>query len=114
MLKHGPRQVLGKSATLNGVVNANDLSTYVTFEYGTTPGHGTIIAAAPSPVTGNIPASVSADITGLKAGTTYYFRVIAANSHGKTTGINIPFRSRGRSRLLKLMQQQTAHPGQLN
>ncbi len=86
----------GSSATLNGIVNANDLPTSVTFEYGTTPGYGTTtITAAQSPVTSNIPALVSADITGLKAGITYYFRVVAANSLGKTTGINIPFKYSG-------------------
>jgi TonB-dependent SusC/RagA subfamily outer membrane receptor len=83
------------AATLNGVVNANNLPTSVTFEYGTTPGHGISIAAAPSPVTADIPVNVSADITGLKAGTTYYFRVVAANSLGKTTSIDIPFKYSG-------------------
>lgn len=87
----------GSSATLNGVVNSNNLPTSVTFEYGTTPGYGTTtITAAQSPVTGNIPALVSADITGLKAGITYYFRIVAANSLGKTTGINIPFNYSGK------------------
>ena len=91
-----PTDLKGNAATLNGVVNANDLSTSVTFEYGTTPGYGTsTITAAQSPVTGNIPALVSADITGLKAGITYYFRVVAANSLGKTTGISIPFKYSG-------------------
>ena len=56
------------TATLNGIVNANDLPTSVTFEYGTTPDHGITRAAAQSPVAGNIPVYVSADITGLKAG----------------------------------------------
>jgi TonB-dependent SusC/RagA subfamily outer membrane receptor len=87
--------IKGSTATLNGVVNANDLSTSVTFEYGTTPGHGNIIAAAQSPVAGNISACVSADVTGLKAGITYYFRVVAANSLGKTTSIDIPFKYSG-------------------
>jgi TonB-dependent SusC/RagA subfamily outer membrane receptor len=84
--------IKASTATLNGVVNANDLPTSVTFEYGTTPGHGNTVAAAPSPVPGKIPVNVSADITGLKADITYYFRVVAANSLGKTTGIDIPFR----------------------
>jgi TonB-dependent SusC/RagA subfamily outer membrane receptor len=86
----------GTSATLNGVVNANDLPTSVTFEYGTNPDYGnTTITAAQSPVTRNISACVSADITGLKAGITYYFRIVAANSFGKTTGIALPFKYSG-------------------
>jgi len=86
----------GVSATLNGVVNANDLPTSVTFEYGTNPDYGTTtIAAAQGTVTRNISACVSADITGLKAGITYYFRVVASNSLGKTTGIALPFKYSG-------------------
>jgi TonB-dependent SusC/RagA subfamily outer membrane receptor len=87
--------IKGSTATLNGVVNANDLPTIVTFEYGTSPSHGTIITSSQSPVTGKISGYVSADITGLKAGITYYFRIIAANSLGKTTGIDIPFKYTG-------------------
>jgi TonB-dependent SusC/RagA subfamily outer membrane receptor len=87
--------IKGSSATLNGVVNANNLPTSVTFEYGTTAGPGTTIASAQGPVTGNIPVLVSADLSDLKAGTLYYFRVVAANSLGKTAGINIPFKYSG-------------------
>jgi TonB-dependent SusC/RagA subfamily outer membrane receptor len=83
------------TATLNGIVNAYNLPTSVTFEYGTTPSHGFTIAAAQSSVAGNIPACVSADITGLKAGVTYYFRVVAENSLGKTTGIDVTFKYSG-------------------
>ena len=83
------------TATLNGIVNASNLPTYVTFEYGTTQSHGITVAAAQNPVTGNIPVCVSADITGLKAGTTYYFRIVAANSFGKKTSIDIPFKYSG-------------------
>ena len=91
-----PATNIGKnSATLNGTVNAYDLPTTVTFEYGTTPGHGVTISAVQSPVAGNIPVLVSADITGIQAGVTYYFRVVASNSLAKTTGIDIPFRYTG-------------------
>jgi TonB-dependent SusC/RagA subfamily outer membrane receptor len=83
------------SATLNGTVNASDLSTTVTFEYGTTPGHGVTISAAQGSVSGNIPVLVSADITGLQAGVTYYFRVVASNSLAKTTGADVTFRYTG-------------------
>ena len=83
------------SATLNGTVNASDLPTTVTFEYGTTPGHGVTISAAQGSVSGNVPVLVSADITGLQAGVTYYFRVVAANSRAKTTGTDVTFRYTG-------------------
>jgi TonB-dependent SusC/RagA subfamily outer membrane receptor len=83
------------TGTLNGIVNANSLPTSVTFEYGTTPGYGTVVSAAQSPVTGSVPAIVSAEITGLQAGITYHFRVVAANSFGRSTGIDIPFKYSG-------------------
>ena len=69
-------------ATLNGTVIANDLSTTVTFEYGTTTNYGSTIAASQSPVTGDSIKHVSADISGLTPGTTYYFRLKAENSDG--------------------------------
>ncbi len=80
-------------ATLNGTANANDLSTTVTFEYGTTTGYGSTITAAQSPATGNSPANVSADISGLTPGTTYHFRIKTENSLGITYGNDLTFKS---------------------
>jgi len=68
--------------TLNGVVNPNNLSTIVTFEYGLTTSYGQTIAAVQSPITGNSITNVSADITGLTQGTTYHFRVKTVNALG--------------------------------
>lgn len=73
-------------ATLNGTVNPNFLSTTVTFEYGTTTSYGQSINAIQSPVTGNSNTNVTANLTGLTAGTTYHFRVKAVNSVGTTYG----------------------------
>jgi len=69
-------------ATLNGVVNANNLSTAVSFEYGLTTNYGQTIVAKQSPVTGNSITNVSSDITGLTQGTTYHFRVKTVNTLG--------------------------------
>ena len=69
-------------ATLNGMVNANNLSSAVTFEYGLTTNYGMTIIALQSPITGNSITNVSADITGLNQGTTYHFRVKAVNFLG--------------------------------
>lgn len=78
-------------ATLNASVNANMVSTTVTFEYGTTTSYGQTITASPSPVTGSTNTNVSASITGLTANTTYHFRVKAVNSIGTTYSNDMSF-----------------------
>jgi hypothetical protein len=78
-------------ATISRKVNANGLSTTVTFEYGTTTSYGSIITAFQSPVAGNIDTYVSADITDLTPGTTYHFRVKAENSDGIVYGTDYEF-----------------------
>lgn len=79
------------TATLNGTVNANGGSTTVTFEYGITSSYGSTATATPSTVTGNSNTSVAASLTGLTAGTTYYFRVKAVNGGGTTYGAQQTF-----------------------
>jgi uncharacterized protein (TIGR02145 family) len=78
--------IVSTGAVLNGTVNANYLSTDVTFEYGTTTSYGHTVTATQGPVTGNSITNVSASITGLTAGETYHFRIIAKNSLGTTNG----------------------------
>jgi uncharacterized protein (TIGR02145 family) len=80
-------------ARLNGTVNANDLSTTVTFEYGATTSYGSTITAAQSPVTGNTTVSVSTDISGLTPVTTYHFRIRTENSLGIVYGNDLTFKS---------------------
>jgi uncharacterized protein (TIGR02145 family) len=79
------------TATLNGLVNANGLSTTVTFEYGTTTSYGQTATAAESPVTGSSATSVSAAVTGLLPSTTYHFRVKAVSSGGTAYGNDMTF-----------------------
>lgn len=83
------------SATLNGSVNPNSLSTTVTFEWGTTTDYGNTIASAQSPITGNIPVNVTADLFGLTPGTTYHFRIKAENSLGITYSNDMTFKTLG-------------------
>jgi uncharacterized protein (TIGR02145 family) len=78
-------------ATLNGTVNAN-LPTIVAFEYGTTTSYGNTVTANPGTVTGAISTTVSADITGLTAGTTYHYRIKAENSRGTVYGDDKEFK----------------------
>jgi alpha-tubulin suppressor-like RCC1 family protein len=79
------------SATLNGTVNARSNSSTVTFEYGLTTSYGTTVTASQSPIIGNLDTAVSANITGLVAGTTYNYRVKAVNALGTTFGSNATF-----------------------
>jgi len=79
------------TATLNGTVNANNLSITVTFEYGTSTSYGSTVAASPGSVTGSTLTNVSANITGLTPGTTYHFRVKAVSSSGTVYGSDLSF-----------------------
>src|SRR5205085_3110205 len=79
------------SATLNGSVDPHGLSTNVHFEYGTTTSYGQTTAIQTK--TGNTYQSVSANISGLNASTTYHFRIVATNSSGTVHGSDRTFRT---------------------
>ncbi len=81
------------SAGLNGIVNANDISTTVSFEYWTENSEISSSPATPSPVTGAGSTAVSSDITGLDAGTTYYFRIKAESTQGIAYSDVLTFRT---------------------
>ena len=80
-------------ATLNGTINDNGADTTVTFEYGTTSGvYGAPVAATPGTVNaGSGNTAVTATLSGLSCGTTYYFRVNGTNSVGTTNGSELTF-----------------------
>jgi streptogramin lyase len=69
-------------ATLNGTVNPEGSETKYAFEYGTTKSYGTKTAEA-SAGSGTTNVEVSKAVTGLKASTTYYFRIVATNSESE-------------------------------
>jgi len=79
------------SATLNGTVNPNNLSTTVKFQYGTTTSYGSEIAATPNSVSGTNVVAVSAMLTGLTPNTLYHYRVVGTNGAGTTTGVDQTF-----------------------
>ena len=79
------------TATLNGTVNANNQSTTVTFEYGTSTSYGQTINAIPNTVSGSTNTSVSANLTGLTISTMYHYRVKAVSSSGTTYGSDVTF-----------------------
>jgi hypothetical protein len=78
------------TATLNGAVNPDGVElTECSFEYGTTTSYGQSAPCAQSPAaigSGTSPVPVSADISGLAAGTAYHFRLVAKNPNGMVNG----------------------------
>jgi hypothetical protein len=79
-----PMNVTSSSATLKGTVNPHGLTTTLYFQYGTTNGYG---SRTPNQTrTGNNYQNVSANISGLAAGTRYHFRIVATNIAGTKYG----------------------------
>jgi alpha-tubulin suppressor-like RCC1 family protein/phosphodiesterase/alkaline phosphatase D-like protein len=83
--------VADTSATLNGSVSAQSTAATVSFEYGLTAAYGASLAATPAELTGVAASSVRAGLNGLRAGTTYHFRVVATNTGGTTVGADQVF-----------------------
>ena len=79
------------SVTLNGTITANNSSTAVSFDYGTSISYGSNAAATPATVTGSSSTSVGTSLTGLAPGTTYHFRVKGISGAGTTNGSDATF-----------------------
>jgi hypothetical protein len=81
------------TATLNGTVTANNLSTTITFNWGLTTAYGNTAPGVPSPVTGNTATPVTANITGLTNLLTYHYRCVGVNAGGTTLGADQSFQA---------------------
>ena len=77
------------SATLNGSVDPHGLTTTVYFQYGTTTSYGSTTLSQIK--TGNTYQSISANLRGLTASTTYHFRIVATNTAGTRYGADRTF-----------------------
>jgi hypothetical protein len=86
--------ITGTGATVAGTVTPNGLATNYVFEYGTTASFGSISAPAGAG-SGSAAVPVSATLSGLTAGTTYLYRLVATNSLGTAVGAVASFRTTG-------------------
>ena len=80
--------VTANTAVLNGTVNPNGASTSAYFQYGTTTSYGYTSQAQTGITTAT---SVQTTLTGLAAGTTYHYRLVASNSGGTSYGGDMSF-----------------------
>jgi hypothetical protein len=78
------------SATVNGLVNPNGLSTTAKFLYGITTNYGGVTNVSGT-LTGTNATNVSVGLTGLAAGTTYHYTLVATNTAGSAQGTDQTF-----------------------
>jgi streptogramin lyase len=79
-------QLKRTEATLKATINPQGKATSYQFQYGTTTSFGTSVPATPKSIgSGSSPVAVSEYLDGLKAETTYYYRVVATGA-GTTYG----------------------------
>ena len=95
LAQSGPASnVTTDSATLAGTVNPQGSQSTYAFEYGTSTSYG---ASVPAPEgsagTGTSNTPVSLTISGLLAGTTYHYRLLARNEDGSSYGADTVFRT---------------------
>ncbi len=75
------------SADITGTVNANDLATQAFFQYSRLPDFSTLDGTvAAGDVAGVETATLAANVAGLAAGATYYWRLVATNAVGTSVG----------------------------
>jgi hypothetical protein len=93
VLYGNPTNVTQSGAILQGSINPSDKTTTYYFEYGTSTGYGAMTARATLPKS-KVWQAVSAVLTGLSAGSTYHYRIVAWNGGGtkdKTVGSDHTF-----------------------
>jgi hypothetical protein len=95
-------------ATFAGSVDTAGAATTYSFEYGRTTAYGTTTPDRPvGGATG--PASVMSIVTGLRAGTTYHYRLVATNGGGSITGFDATFKTKPKAALKRLSLSVTPH-----
>ena len=96
VVTEAPTEVKAEEATLVGLVNPKGETTTYQFEYGTSTSYGSVVPTTPEGVgAGSEALSVGQTISGLGAGTTYHFRIVATNSSGTAQGDDQTFTTSG-------------------
>jgi hypothetical protein len=86
--------IQGVSALLKGTVDPEGLATTYHFDYATASNFSGAISTPGAPAgAGTEPYSARAAISGLKADTTYFIRLVATNGSGTTTGASASFKT---------------------
>jgi len=83
--------VSATGATLNAIVSTFGLSGSYVFQYGASSTALTISTGSKSLPAATSSAAVSATVTGFKANTTYYFRIVVTTAGGTSTGDVLSF-----------------------
>src|SRR6267378_3392877 len=86
--------VRDSTATVSGTVNPNGQATTAYFEYGTSASYGAKTAAK-NVGSGRTASTVSMPVSGLAAGATYHFRIVASNATGASAGSDQTFATTG-------------------
>jgi uncharacterized protein (TIGR02145 family) len=83
--------ITNTTSTLNGIVNPNNTSTTVTFEYGLNDSYGKITNPSQRTIDGGVEINVNVEVTGLISGLTYHYRLKTENSEGIAYGDDLSF-----------------------
>jgi uncharacterized protein (TIGR02145 family) len=78
-------------AVLNGIVNPNNKTVTVTFEYDTITAYAHSVNATPVIISGKTNTTVTASLTGLIPGVTYHYRLKVVSPTETVTGVDISF-----------------------
>jgi len=102
--------VTSSSATLTGSVKPQKLATKYHFEYGETLDYGKATPGAESSSGPEVAAEAA--LTGLRAGATYHFRLVATNEFGTTFGFDQTFATTGAPTIANIVSEQAGHTGE--
>jgi hypothetical protein len=86
--------ITSNSVTLNGILNPNGLNTSYYFEWGLTSSYGNVTSSQAAG-SGTTDMTVTANLPGLTANTTYHYRLVVSSSSGVSNGSDGSFTTLG-------------------